>query len=99
MVDRAVDSLQMVARELSPFGGDEGKTRTLRMSRTLAAPIGTVWAAITEFDRIPQWFMPVSGEAMIGGHYQLEGNAGGEILACDAPRALRITWEYDGDVS
>ncbi|AKD98040.1 hypothetical protein CPI83_13075 [Rhodococcus sp. H-CA8f] len=99
MVDRAVDSLQVVARELSPFGGDESKTRTLRMSRTLAAPIGTVWAAITEFDRIPQWFMPVGGEARIGGHYQLEGNAGGEILACDAPRTLRITWEYGGDVS
>lgn len=99
MVDKAVDSLQLVARELGPFGGDEGKTRMLRMSRTLAAPIGTVWAAITEFDRIRQWFMPVAGEAMIGGHYQLEGNAGGEILACEAPRTLRITWEYGGDVS
>lgn len=76
MFDKAVDSLQLVARELGPFGGDEGKTRMLRMSRTLAAPIGTVWAAITEFDRIRQWFMPVAGEAMIGGHYQLEGNAG-----------------------
>ncbi|MFD6516647.1 SRPBCC family protein [Rhodococcus sp. NPDC060176] len=99
MVDKAVDSLQLVARELSPFGGDEGKTRTLRMSRTLAAPIGTVWAAVTEFDRIPLWFMPVSGEARIGGRYQLDGNAGGEILVCDAPRTLRITWEYGGDVS
>ncbi|GAB6921007.1 SRPBCC family protein [Rhodococcus sp. C3V] len=99
MFDKAVDSLQLVARELGPFGGDEGKTRMLRMSRTLAAPIGTVWAAITEFDRIRQWFMPVAGEAMIGGHYQLEGNAGGEILACEAPRTLRITWEYGGDVS
>lgn len=99
MVDKAVDSLQLVARELSPFGGDEGKTRTLRMSRSLAAPIGTVWAAVTEFDRIPLWFMPVSGEARIGGRYQLDGNAGGEILVCDAPRTLRITWEYGGDVS
>ena len=25
MVDKAVDSLQLVARELGPFGGDEGK--------------------------------------------------------------------------
>ncbi|MDV6274989.1 hypothetical protein R3Q06_15925 [Rhodococcus erythropolis] len=58
------------------------------MSRTLAAPIDTVWAAVTEFDRIPLWFMPVSGEAGIGGHYQLDGNAGGEILVYDAPRTL-----------
>ncbi|MDV8005285.1 hypothetical protein [Rhodococcus sp. IEGM 1318] len=50
-----------------PFGGDEGKTRTLRMSRTLAAPIGTVWAAVTQLDRIALWFTPVSGEARIGG--------------------------------
>ncbi|MCD2104669.1 hypothetical protein O4214_14530 [Rhodococcus erythropolis] len=56
------------------------------MSRTLAAPIGTVWAAVTQLDRIALWFTPVSGEARIGGRYQLDGNAGGEVLVCDAPR-------------
>jgi hypothetical protein len=41
VVDRAVDSLQVVARELSPFGGDESKTRTSR-----ATPAAKFWRAM-----------------------------------------------------
>ena len=43
------------------------------------------------------------GEAVDGltGWYQLEGNAGGEILACERPQRLKVTWAYGemaGDV-
>ena len=38
--------------------------------------------------------MPISGDYRVGGRYQLEGNAGGEILACDRPNSLRVTWAY-----
>ena len=31
-------------------------------------------------ERIPRWFLPVSGDLRLGGRYQLEGNAGGEVL-------------------
>ncbi|MDV8066626.1 SRPBCC family protein [Rhodococcus sp. IEGM 1366] len=99
MVAEAVDSLPLVTRRLSGGSGDEGETRSLHMSRELAAPITTLWSAIADLDRIPQWFMPVSGDARLGGRYQLDGNAGGEILACTAPHTLKITWEYGGDVS
>ncbi|TSD47753.1 SRPBCC family protein [Rhodococcus sp. KBS0724] len=99
MVDDAVGSLSSVTRHLSRVGDQEGKTRTLRMSREPAAPIETVWSAIAEVSRIPQWFMPVSGDARLGGHYQLDGSAGGEILTCAAPHTLKFTWEYGGDVS
>lgn len=99
MADNEVDSLSLVARTLSALGGDVGKTRSLGMSRALTAPIATVWSAIAELDRIPLWFMAVSGEARPGGRYQLDGNAGGEILVCEAPRMLGFTWEYGGDVS
>jgi hypothetical protein len=30
--------------------------------------------------------MPISGELRVGGSFQLEGNAGGEILTCEPPR-------------
>jgi hypothetical protein len=36
--------------------------------------------------------MPISGDLRIGGTFQLEGNAGGEILACEPPRLLRVTF-------
>jgi hypothetical protein len=34
----------------------------------------------------------------VGGRYQLEGNAGGEILTCERPHRLRVTWVY-GEVA
>lgn len=46
-----------------------------------------------------RWFMPVSGDLREGGRYQLEGNAGGTITACSAPRALAVTWEFNGAIS
>jgi uncharacterized protein YndB with AHSA1/START domain len=48
--------------------------------------------ACTTADRIGRWFMPVTGDLRLGGKYQLEGNAGGEILSCEPPRRLRVTW-------
>jgi len=58
-----------------------------------------VWDAITNPGRIPRWFLPVSGDLRLGGRYQLQGNAGGEITRCEPPRHLAVTWEYAGAVS
>jgi uncharacterized protein YndB with AHSA1/START domain len=58
-----------------------------------------LWDAITTPDRISRWFMPVSGDLQLGGRYQLEGNAGGQVDACDAPRHFEVTWEHGGGKS
>src|SRR6266567_1995164 len=58
-----------------------------------------VWDACTNPERIPRWFLPVSGELRLGGRYQLEGNAGGTIEGCDPPKSFFATWEYGGEVS
>ena len=58
------------------------------------APIEDVWDALTNPERIGRWFLPISGDFRIGGRYQFEGNAGGEIVACDRPNRLRVTWVY-----
>jgi hypothetical protein len=34
----------------------------------------------------------VSGDLQLGGHYQLQGNAGGEILECEPPKRLKVSW-------
>ena len=49
---------------------------------------------MTSPDRISRWFLPVSGDLRLGGRYQLEGNAGGEILTCEPPHRFRVTWVY-----
>ncbi len=75
-----------------------GEGRTVRLERTYDAPIEDVWDALTNPERIGRWFLPISGDYRIGGRYQFEGNAGGEILTCEAPNRLRATWVY-GEVA
>ena len=40
-----------------------------------------------------------TGDLRLGGRFQVEGNAGGEITACDAPKHFAITWEFGGGMS
>jgi uncharacterized protein YndB with AHSA1/START domain len=58
-----------------------------------------VGLACTNAERIPRWFLPISGELRVGGRYQLEGNAGGTIERCDPPRSFAATWEMGGQVT
>ena len=78
----------------------EGKLATVVVaSRSYATDIDDAWDALTSSDRIPRWFLPISGELKLGGRYQLEGNAGGNILECEPPRRLGMTWEFGGGMS
>jgi len=76
---------------------DAGEARTVLLRRTYDAGIADVWDAVTSPERLARWFTPVSGDLRIGGRYQLEGNAGGEILECVAPERLRVSWLYGPD--
>ena len=64
----------------------------MTMRRTYATDPADLWECLTDPDRIARWFMPLSGELKEGGSYQLEGNAGGEILQCAPPERLRTTF-------
>ena len=67
--------------------------------RVYATSADDLWDALTNAERIPRWFLPVTGDLRLGGRYQLQGNAGGTITRCEPPRALALTWEYGGSVS
>ena len=68
--------------------------------REYPAAVDDVWEACTEPERLRRWFLPVSGDLRLGGRYQLEGNAGGEILHCAPPKLLHLTWGMgDGPAS
>lgn len=78
---------------------EAGEARTVTIAREYAAPLEDLWDACTNPERIPRWFLPVSGDLRLGGRYQLEGNAGGTIESCDPPRGFSATWEYGDQVS
>jgi hypothetical protein len=65
---------------------DDG-AKVLVATRRYDTSIEDLWDALTSAERIPRWLLPISGELRLGGRYQLEGNAGGEILRCEPPRA------------
>jgi uncharacterized protein YndB with AHSA1/START domain len=66
----------------------------VELRRTYGAPPAAVWDACTNPERIPRWFLPVSGDLRPGGRYALEGNASGEIRECEPPRRLALMWEF-----
>jgi uncharacterized protein YndB with AHSA1/START domain len=76
-----------------------GEARSVILTRSYETTVDDLWEAVTSAERIPRWFLPISGELRLGGRYQLEGNAGGTIERCEPPRSLSATWEYGGLVS
>ena len=93
------DHLGAVERRVSTVTRDGEALRLLTVTRTYPAGPDEVWHALTTAERIGRWMTPVSGDLEVGGRYQLEGNAAGEVLACEPPERLALTWEYGGQVS
>lgn len=78
---------------------ETGTARTATVSQVYDTDVEDLWDAVTNPERIPRWFLPVSGDLRLGGRYQLEGNAGGTIERCDRPKGFAATWEYGGQTS
>jgi uncharacterized protein YndB with AHSA1/START domain len=91
--------LGSVERSVSSPERDGQPARSVTLTRSYATTVEDLWDAVTNSERIPRWFLPVSGELEYGGRYQLEGNAGGEITACEPLSHFALTWEFGEDVS
>jgi len=87
----------LVTRELRSGEREGAPTRIAVARRTYPTDRADLWDAVTSAERVPRWFLPLTGDLRVGGRYQLEGNAGGTIEACDAPSSFAVTWE-NGDV-
>lgn len=87
MID-ILEHLNAIHREVSRTG----EAVTVLLQRNYRATVEDVWEALTEPERMRRWFIPISGELKVGGSYQLEGNAGGEILECEPPSRFKVTF-------
>lgn len=95
----ASGQINAVERRIGSRTLPAGQARVMTISQTYDAPVEDVWDACTSAERIPRWFLPVSGDLKLGGRYQLEGNAGGTVERCDPPHSFAATWEMGGEVS
>jgi uncharacterized protein YndB with AHSA1/START domain len=98
MID-VTHQINAVRRRVGTRVLEAGEARVVKVSQSFDAAIEDVWDACTNPERIPRWFLPVSGDLRGGGRYQLTGNASGTIERCDPPKSFAATWEYGEKVS
>ena len=91
--------LGAVARSVSSPERKGQPARAVTLVRGYPTTLEDLWDAVTNRERIPRWFLPISGELEPGGRYRLEGNAGGVIGACERLSHIALTWEFARDVS
>lgn len=91
--------LGAVSRTVTELEREGKPARNVTLERTYDTEADDLWDAVTNPERLPRWFLPVSGDLRLGGRYQCEGNAGGTIIDCVPPRFLSATWEFGGGVS
>jgi len=91
--------LGAVTRTVSSLEVEGKPARAVTLGRSYNTTIEDLWDALTNAERLPRWFLPVSGDLKLNGRYQLKGNAGGAITGCEPPKHLALTWEFGGDVS
>jgi uncharacterized protein YndB with AHSA1/START domain len=85
-----------VTRTVRNFEKDGKPASTVTLTRLYDTSVDDLWDALTNAQRIPRWFLPIEGDLKLGGKYQLKGNAGGTITACNPPRQFAATWEFGG---
>jgi uncharacterized protein YndB with AHSA1/START domain len=91
MIDIA-HQLKAIHREVGRRPAESGEVVGVVLRRSYDASVEDVWDAVTDPDRLKRWFLPISGDLRVGGTFQLEGNAGGEILECEPPHRLKVTF-------
>lgn len=91
--------LGLVTRSVRNFEKDGKPASTVTLTRLYDTSVADLWDAVTSKERIPRWFLPIEGDLRAGGKYQLKGNAGGTITACEPPSHFAATWEFGGGTS
>ena len=91
MID-ITSQIDAIGREVSRRQGVDGEEIAVLIRRIYDAPSVDVWDALTDPERVRRWFYPLTGDLRAGGTFQLEGNAGGDIVRCEPPRLLRVTF-------
>ena len=93
------DAFGVTFREVGEGERDGKPTHIVRATRFYPTAPQDLWDAFTDKERVRRWFAEVSGDFRPGGHFSVMGNADGEIVVCQPPKALAVTWEYGGNTS
>jgi uncharacterized protein YndB with AHSA1/START domain len=92
MIIDFAEQIGAISRQVEQHHSDAGEIVAVTLERRYPAELADVWQAISDPERLRRWFLPVMGDLRQGGNFQLEGNASGDILTCEPPRHLLVTF-------
>jgi uncharacterized protein YndB with AHSA1/START domain len=98
MIINIAEQIGAISREVSRQHTESGETVAVTLQRRYYADQADVWHAITDPDRVRRWFLPLTGDLREGGNFQLEGNASGDIMTCEPPRHLMVTFGGESSI-
>ena len=98
MIIDIAEQIGAISRQVSQQHAESGETVAVTLQRRYPADQADVWQAITDPDRVRRWFLPLTGDLREGGSFQLEGNAGGDIVKCEPPRHLMVTFGGESSI-
>jgi uncharacterized protein YndB with AHSA1/START domain len=98
MIIDIAEQIGAISRQVEQQQSESGEIVTVTLERRYPAEVADVWQAITDSERLRRWFLPIAGDLRQGGNFQLEGNAGGDILTCEAPRHLQVTFGSESSI-
>lgn len=88
--------LRRTERSLGRRQIQAGHALMVVMGRDIGHPVGEVWSALAEPAQLGEWMAVPEGDLRRGGAYSLPDGSHGEILRCDPPRLLTLSWNREG---
>jgi uncharacterized protein YndB with AHSA1/START domain len=92
------EQIGATSRQVEQQHSEAGEIVTVTLERRYPAEVADVWQAITRPERVRRWFLPLTGDLRPGGNFQLEGNAGGDIMTCEPPHHLLVTFGGESSI-
>lgn len=93
------EALGATFREVGRGQRNGRPTHIVRASRSYPTTPADLWNAVTDKVRVKRWFAEVTGDFEQGGRFSIKGNADGDIVTCEPPGQLALTWEFGGNIS
>ncbi|WP_083974737.1 SRPBCC domain-containing protein [Herbidospora daliensis] len=92
-----LDELAAVHRTMGNGTVPAGDAYTVELRRRYDADIHDVWDAITNPERLRRWLNTITGDLRPGGKFHLDSGEHGDILQCEPPHLLKVSWLYGPD--